>query len=243
MERKVLDSLYIWFDGFTKSFYTTDREIQHMITIKEEHSKLVAEYCRELALSLALTAEDTVLAEAIGLCHDAGRFKQAVVYRTFQDHLSINHGPFGVEQLKAENIDGIMAANDWRAMDFAISCHNAVAIPQQPDKRLTEMAKIVRDADKLDIYRVVKPVKAEGSYSAKIVEDMLAGKLINYADLKTPNDRNLVMASWLFDINYSWTLRQISHKGYVDNLLEVLPKTSQLIKLRQKLDELLAANA
>jgi len=147
LEISVLEGLYQWFTDYVKSYYTADQQLQAMIITKEQHTHLVARHCKDLALSLGLPAGDVLLAEAVGLCHDVGRFKQATLYRTFKDPISVNHGLLGVEELKAEGIDRRLAPDEWEILAFAVSCHNAAAIPGHPAMRPLAFAKIVRDAD------------------------------------------------------------------------------------------------
>ncbi len=220
MEISVLENLCRWFTGYTKTYYTADQQIQAMISQKEEHTHIVAGHCKELAQSLDLPDGDVRLAEAVGLCHDVGRFKQATLYRTFQDEKSVDHGLLGVEELKAAGIDRRLAPDEWKTLAFAVSCHNAAAIPGRPSEKLLTFARIVRDADKLDIYRVLPPRPPAGGCSSGLVATMLAGRMLDYRNIKTPDDRKLIMLSWIYDINFPWTLREIIRRGYIDALFD-----------------------
>jgi len=240
LEISVLQDLHTWFDKYVKSFYTADNEIHPNILLKERHSHIVADHCKNLAMSLGMSAADSRLAEAVGLCHDVGRFKQFTLFRTFRDKNSINHGLFGIEQLKTEKIDRQIGPQEWKPLAFAVACHNAVGIPQHPDQRLTVYAKIVRDADKLDIYRVLPPRPADDGYSPELVSDLLAGKLLDYEKLKTYADYNLIMLSWLYDINFPWTLQQIVDQDYFPCLFETLPPSPMFSRLQKQLREQLA---
>jgi hypothetical protein len=241
LEQTVLQDLYTWFSGYVKSFYSTDDLVQPNIILKEQHSLIVADMCRNLAHSLAMSEADTRLAEAVGLCHDAGRFRQFTIYHTFRDSLSVNHGSFGVEELRVAGVDRIAGPEEWQIIAFAVGCHNAMAIPDQPDPRRTTYAKMVRDADKLDIYRVLPPQLASDGYSTELFDQLLTGGLINYERVKTAADYNLVMLSWVYDINFSWTLQQISCRGYIPRLLETLPPSPQLSRLQEKLADYIAS--
>lgn len=240
MEPSVLNDLYHWFNNYVKSFYTSDKEIQSMVSVKEEHTQLVAVHCRKLAEFLTLTPEDVVLAEAVGLCHDVGRFKQATLYRTFQDPVSVNHGLLGVKELKSEGIDQRLNSTVWKTLAFAVSCHNAAVIPGHPAEKPLLFAKLVRDADKLDIYRVLPPKPATGGCSPELVAAMLAGRQLDYREIKTPDDRKLILLSWIYDVNFPWTLRQINSQGYIDALFDAITPSPQLTEIRRKLEQHLA---
>jgi len=212
-----------WFAGYVKSFYTADAEIQPKIVQKEEHSLIVAGLCRDLAVSLGLDAADVLLAEAVGLCHDVGRFKQATLYRTFRDHESVDHGRLGVEEMVAAGFADRLSAPDWKTLAFAVRWHNAVALPLAAGERLTLFGRIIRDSDKLDIYRVLPPDPPAAGCSPGLEAAILAGRSIDYQKVKTADDRKLVMLGWLYDIHYVWTLREIVGRGYVSRLLASLP--------------------
>lgn len=240
METAVLDNLYRWFAAYVKTFYHDDAEIQPKVLQKEEHSFIVAELSRELARSLGLDAAETRLAEAVGLCHDVGRFRQVTVYRTFRDADSVDHGRLGVEEMLAAGIPDRLEPRDWEALAFAVRWHNAAALPDSPDPRLTLHGRMIRDTDKLDICRVLPPAPPADGCSPKLEEDFLAGKLLYYEDIRTADDRKLVMLSWLFDVNFAWTVREIAGRGYIDRLLASLPPSAAMPAIRDKIGLFLA---
>ncbi len=240
METAALDNLYRWFAAYVKTFYCDDAEIQPKVLQKEEHSFIVAKLSRDLALSLGLDAAETRLAEAIGLCHDVGRFRQVTVYRTFRDGDSIDHGRLGVEEMLPAGVPALLAPRDWGALAFAVRWHNAAALPDNQDPRLTLHGKMIRDTDKLDICRVLPPAPPAEGCSPKLENEFLAGKMLYYEDIRTADDRKLVMLSWLFDINFAWTARELAGRGYIDRLLASLPPSAAMPAIRDKIGLFLA---
>lgn len=240
MERAVLDNLYRLFATYVKTFYCDDAEIQPKVLQKEEHSFIVAGLSGDLARSLGLNDAETRLAEAIGLCHDFGRFRQATVYRTFRDADSVDHGLLGVEEMLAAGVPDLVRPSDWEALAFAVRWHNAAALPASGDPRLTLHGRIIRDTDKLDICRVLPPAPPAAGCSPKLEEDFLAGRLLYYEDIRTADDRKLVMLSWLFDVNFAWTAREIAGRGYIDRLLDSLPPSAAMPAIRDKIGMFLA---
>ncbi len=234
METAVLDNLYRWFSAYVKTFYCDDAEIQPKVLQKEEHSLIVAGLSRELARSLGLNAAETQLAEAVGLLHDVGRFRQVTVYRTFRDGDSVDHGRLGVEEMLAAGIPARVEPCDWEALAFAVRWHNAAALPDSSEPRLTLHGRMIRDTDKLDICRVLPPAPPAEGCSPKLEKDFLAGKLLYYEDIRTADDRKLVMLSWLFDVNFAWTAREIAGRGYIDRLLASLPPSPAMSAIRDK---------
>ncbi|VBB06812.1 Hypothetical protein LUCI_2049 [Lucifera butyrica] len=231
MQSRELNKLYDWFGMYVASFNTPDQEVQSQITLKREHTLRVVQYSVELARHLVLSPADQQLAEVIALFHDIGRFKQYTLYRTFSDSQSEDHAVLGLREIAALKELGALAPEETECFRFAVSSHNAVKIPVAASAREKLFASIIRDTDKLDIYYVLEPFlsppAAEGC-SKILVEDLLAGRQSHYTDMKTPDDRKLIRLSWIYDINYDWTLKRIYDQGYVDKIAAHLPATKEI---------------
>ncbi len=240
LDTAVLENLYRWFASYTRSFAGGDAVVRAMVLQKEEHSLIVARHNRDLAASLGLDAAASRLAEAVGLCHDVGRFRQATEYRTFRDRDSVDHGRLGVEEMLAAGLDTAVTAGDWEVLAFAVRWHNAMALPKEVDPRLVFHANMIRDTDKLDICRVLPPAPPAGGCSPQMAADFIAGRLLSYDDIRKADDRKLVMLSWLFDINFPWTVREIAARGYVERLLASLPPSPAMTAIRAKTERFLA---
>ena len=93
-----------WFDSYTKTFISSDEKDRKNIELKIEHSLRVAENIVKISESLSLNANEVLLAEAVALFHDLGRFPQYALYKTFQDRKSVNHGLLGTKVLLKENV-------------------------------------------------------------------------------------------------------------------------------------------
>ena len=81
--------------------YVSNYNPEHpRIKLKIEHIKRVARNSKELAKTLKLSENDTLLAEMIGIFHDLGRFEQVRIADTFSDKDSkINHAEYSVKAL------------------------------------------------------------------------------------------------------------------------------------------------
>ena len=113
---------------------------------------------REQARELRLPEHLVELATVAGLCHDVGRFPQYRRYRTFRDGISANHGRLGVEALtRYGGLDWLPPA-DRHLVRLAVAVHNRKLLPPAVAARQDAagtLVRIVRDADKLDIVRVI----------------------------------------------------------------------------------------
>ena len=225
--REVLARNEAWMRDYMKSYYNEDDEIQKAMLMKEAHTARVHNIARELAVHLGLSEEDVALAEIMGLLHDVGRFRQFTVYRTFKDHLSEDHASAGLKLMEEHRLlDGLLP---WEAslVRFAVLWHNKKAIGPAPDACHLGFAKLLRDADKLDIYHVLEPFlpSEDGSgVSPNFIEKFVEGVQCDYTMVGTEDDKKLVRLMWVYDVYFAWTLRRIEERGYIEKLIRCLPK-------------------
>jgi putative nucleotidyltransferase with HDIG domain len=216
-----ITALYHWFHNYYHNFYSSDPDIMNMVQLKESHSVRVANHARELAKSIGLSAEKLDLAEGIGLLHDIARSEQAHL-KTFNDAISFDHGDRGVLRLEEAGILGTLDCEAQEIALFSIKYHNKMTVPNTSlDKML--FAGIIRDADKLDIFRNLPPVVADHNYSPTLVDLLREGRTLPYSEVKTAADKRLIRLGWLYDINYKWTFSQLINEGYADQLVGALP--------------------
>ena len=231
---QTLRDMHTWMDNYIKTFYSDDDEVQLGISLKEKHTGYVTTHARQLAEHLKLAEHDRMLAEIIGLFHDVGRFAQYSKYKTFNDAQSEDHAALGVKVLKDLPLMKELSTEDFAVVCFAIGNHNKREIEPTEDERKLLMAKIIRDADKLDIYRVLEPYLLDGAAAPKFVksqgeevspdfiEDFMNGKQVDYYRIRTNGDRKLVRLMWVYDINFAWTMERIVQKGYVERIAQAL---------------------
>ncbi|BBB90539.1 MAG TPA: HD domain-containing protein [Methylomusa anaerophila] len=238
-----ISSIYEWFTNYVKLYYSTNADIQQHMRLKEDHTLRVAGYCRELAEHLGLNRSERDLAEAIGIFHDIGRFKQYTLYHTFSDHQSEDHARLGLNEIAGLTLLDGLSGQERDCLEFAVGCHNAVKIPEGATRSHRLYASIIRDADKLDIYHVLADALTAPSgedYTPSLLASMLAGRQANYIDVKTREDAKLVRLSWIYDINYLWTLEQVLAKKYVEAILEHLAPTEETRQIERKLRSYIA---
>ena len=235
---KLLHEMHTWMNAYMRSFRTNAPEVMRGIQLKEIHTGYVTAHARALAKHLGCYAHDMAIAEIIGLFHDVGRFRQYARYRTFNDAASEDHAELGLKVLAEEDILAPLSDADAEVVRFAIKYHNKKEIAETDDERKLFFAQVIRDADKLDIYRVLLPfLTPEGAEQAPnfvpsdaaqevspdFVADFAAGRQADYYRLRTHGDRKIVRLMWIYDINFMWTLRRIVERGYVDAFIASLP--------------------
>lgn len=236
--RDLLKRMHDWMAHYMKSFYSDDAEVQQGILIKEKHTGYVTANCVELAKFLKLSKHDSELAEIIGLFHDVGRFRQYSIYKTFNDADSEDHADLALKVIGELEFFNELSAQDYNLVKFAIQNHNKKVIAPCEDERKILFAKLIRDADKLDIYRVLEPFLAQSNadkmpkfikgkgrpdISPDFVENFVTGNQADYRKIRTNGDRKIVRLMWIYDINFSWTMQKIVERGYIDKIISNLP--------------------
>jgi len=207
------------------------------IALKIVHTYRTAKMAEEIAESLKLNEEDVKLAWLIGLLHDIGRFEQLRIYDTFNDRESIDHGDFGVKILFEDGL--IKNFIDERKYDDiiykAIKNHNKFKIEDGLNKQELLHSKIIRDADKTDIYEVcITDIENQGEVlydvqelkkqfiTPEVLKDYLSHKSIDRSKIKNEIDEFLIKISFIYDYNYPKGLEVIKEKKYIERMITVL---------------------
>ncbi len=257
MDEDYLSFCRSWFKEYVKEHNSSDPEVQKNIELKSEHTSRVCRNMERLARSLMLRHEDLLLAEAISLFHDIGRFEQLNNHKTFDDTLSADHAATGLKVLNESGILRALTERERTILRRAIWLHNKREIPEIESRRDDGIlfVKLIRDADKLDVLRVVtnhferrlsKPNRTldfglpdETEFSREPVNDILNCKMVKISCLKSLNDMKLMYLSWVFDINFPITVSCILEKGYLDKLILSLPQEEDICTVRDHIKRFL----
>ena len=197
------------FKEYVKKYNPEDEKIK----IKIVHIEKVAENSKRIAQNLGLSQEDVELAELIGLLHDIGRFEQVRLYHTFVDKDSINHGEYGAKILFEDGlIRNFIKDNKFdKIIKLAIVNHNRADIEEDLTERERLHAKIIRDADKTDIFRILisgdkkaiweKADLSDDKISDEIYREFVEDKRINYKERKTSADILVSHFNYVYDLD------------------------------------------
>ena len=216
------------FKEYVKKYNPEDEKIK----IKIVHIEKVAENSKRIAQNLGLSQEDVELAELIGLLHDIGRFEQVRLYHTFVDKDSINHGEYGAKILFEDGlIRNFIKDNKFdKIIKLAIVNHNRADIEEDLTERERLHAKIIRDADKTDIFRILisgdkkaiweKADLSDDKISDEIYREFVEDKRINYKERKTSADILVSHFNYVYDLNFPETRKIIRDNKYIDKLYQ-----------------------
>jgi hypothetical protein len=251
MDSKDIIRFKKWFDTYVKGFYSEDEDVQLHVEVKERHTYHVCDNIRNIGQSLKLREAELVLAEIIALFHDVGRFRQYQTYHTFNDKRSVNHAELSVSVLEELDVLKGLPAKEQEIIKKAVIYHNRRSLPDDEAADVLLFAKLIRDADKLDIFAMIigenedcKMVKSPElkeslQYSRKIVADVLDNCLALYEDIQTSADQMLFRASWVYGIYFPYSSRYILEKQYVQKMLGTLPQDMVVRQVTLHLEEYL----
>ena len=195
------------------------------------HSHRVKQIAEEIAKSLNLFEEEIKLAKLIGLLHDIARFEQYTKYQTFSDLKSIDHGDFGVEILKQNNfIRKFIETDEYDNIIFkAIKNHNKLKIEDGLTEKELLYSKIVKDADKLDIFYEAITMFYNDMNSLKNIEtgiinnEQIASiqkKQLIIRKLKDNQMEEMIMTlGFTFDLNFKYSYEIMYKEDYINKII------------------------
>lgn len=217
------------FASYTRNYDPEDPKI----ALKIAHTYRVAENCEIIAKSLKLSDEEVDFCWLSGMLHDIGRFEQVKRYNTFIDSKSVDHAEFGADLLFGDErlIDSYTDDRSWDSLlEIVIRQHNKFRIIESVTGKTLTFCNILRDADKIDIFRVnietpmediynVSSDELENSDVTPIVLEYIKNNIaIDRAMLKTPADHHIGHLALAFELVYPKSKELVKEQGYLYQL-------------------------
>ena len=204
--------------------------------LKVVHTYYVVDNARTIATKLNLSGDDIYLAELIALLHDIGRFEEITFLKQF-DSVKFDHASYGVKMLFEDNLIRNFIKDDSydEIIKIAIDNHSRLTIQDGLDERALLHSKIIRDADKLDNFRVKKEERIEAIFPGKVrnkggMEDSkLSYKVYNTVKEKKCvdiHDRGTLLDYWvcvlafIFDLNFKESYEIVKKHNYINILID-----------------------
>lgn len=236
--------------------FNPDSEQWEHLHLKWEHSLNVLNNAEKILASLSLSEQLIHAARLAALYHDVARFEQYIAYHTFRDQESANHGAWGSKILKQEKFLNDESIYTARLVRAAVAMHNSFAIPAGIASDYKLVTNVVRDADKIDILRVLasymEPGKPSGAVTANLPDKpdcwspavynaVLAGRNASYSDMRYLNDFRLLLGSWIYALNFQESLKIIAQQGFWHKVLSGLPEGEAMNEAKQVLNKAMQA--
>ena len=202
-----------------------------MMQLKLVHTMMVTDAARRIAAGEGFDRRTAFACEAAALLHDTGRYEQLRVYDTFRDSDSVDHAVFSHDIVKEKGwLDG------WRDADailFAVLVHNRRDIPVDGRGALElAVAKTVRDADKLDIFRVLEDQVAHTDWrndskafwnlttvsppSPEVVDAIRRRAPVDYQFIKCLADFVMIQVGWMISgLEFATSRKICAERGHL----------------------------
>lgn len=184
--------------------------------VLRKHSLAVSEYSKKIAESLInISDNDIAFASVLGLFHDVGKILNG------RDHAGDS------VSLLFDKYQFSKYINDNRKIEImkdVIYYHNKLELPDYLDEDIKLFGKILRDADKLDIYNNSLNNKYDiVEYPTHDVYDTFCNyKCIDINNCKNEMDKLLMLFGLLFDVNYKYTYTVIKDNEYYNKIYDNL---------------------
>ncbi len=239
-----------WFDSYTAKFDLENKKDQKNIQLKIDHSRRVTADMEEITAGMTMNSDQKHLAKIIALFHDIGRFKQYKKYKTFSDYKSEDHGVLGVQLIKENKLLEDLNIKQQNIVFKAIKEHNKADLEKNQFNSEEELffARLIRDADKLDIFNIFVErykTKSQKDYVIKLstapeINDLIYNKVlkkesINYDKLQTINDLKAMQLGWIYDINFKETIEIIKEREYIEIIYNSMEQNQRAEEIYQQL--------
>lgn len=266
------------FAEYVRNYDPSDEKIK----LKIDHTYRVAGLCQRIAESLGLSEPDVDIAWLLGMLHDIGRFEQIRRFGTFNDAQSVDHAEFGADLLFKEGLirkfaegyyeecelarsgneeaEQIIKNNehhnkDTGLLEMAIRQHNKYRVKEDLTERQRMFCDILRDADKVDIFKVNADIPMEiiydvtteelknGVITKEVLESFYKKETVLKSVRRSAVDHIVGYISLLFELVYKESYRQAREQGYVYKLLDfksdVPEVNAEFDDMRKYVDEFL----
>ena len=255
----MLDELTRLYDAYVDAYRDEGGELPVMMRLKRVHTGFVVKNAEEIADGEGFTAEEREVSLAAALLHDTGRYEQLKRYNTFKDSDSVDHAVFSYDIVKEKGwLDRVLGKSksevvvvQWKdAILKAVLYHNRRDLPPEieqsnnPNNRtiLGAASHTVRDADKLDIFRVLEDQVAHTDWKGDsrafwnlavsappnpiVVECIENGQPVDYQNVQSLSDFVLIQVGWMISGLHFATSRRLcrerSHLAYRRKFLHEL---------------------
>lgn len=244
-------SSFAFFQQYIDSFSGLTPEQMQNFHIKKEHSLRVAGNSGRLGKLLNLSEEDWKVAYLSGLFHDIGRFPQLIEFNTFNDLISVDHADYSVKVLQKNKYLYCLDEQLQELIYFSILFHNKFQLPNKRTERELLFARLLRDADKLDILKVLTDYYSthrkknhtltwelpQGlEVSPAVAKEVLSGKLVSKNSVRNEMDVKIMQLSWVYDLNFKSSFKLIFEKRLLEKILDSLPKNDLILEIYRRVN-------
>ena len=227
------DELRRLYDGYVDTYRERDGSLPSMMQLKRAHTGFVVKNATLIADGEAFDPLVREVSLEAALLHDTGRYEQLKRFNTFRDSESVDHAVFSHDIVKEKG--WLEAAGSPRpdAVLAAVLYHNRRDIPEGLDGVTLAASHTVRDADKLDIFRVLQDQIEHTDWRSDsrafwnlatdlppnpvVVECIADRRPVDYQNIKSLSDFVLIQVGWMVSgLHYATARRRCAERGHLE---------------------------
>ena len=217
------------------------------LKLKKAHTLRVVEEMKLLIKDLTPAPELIPTLEASAVLHDLGRFPQFEIHGTFLDQVSVNHAELSLSEIETHGFLKGVSSRDRQLITTAVGHHNSAFLPGDLTSSETLHLKMLRDADKMDIWQVViqnyqNPksdrmkiiglgLKKDGPLSREALDAIFQSTFIKSSMINNLNDLKLMQISWIFDLNFPCSICRAKNRGVIPKIVATMPPSRELSRV------------
>ncbi len=165
--------------------------------------------------------------------------------------VGINHGEYSVKVLFEDGLIRNFIQEECydEIIRKAVYNHNRAHIEPNLTEKEELFCKIIRDADKLDIFYVTtfeeflplfwyKDFNQE-EIGQSVIEDIENRRLVDYANVKNNADQITIFFAYIFDLYFDVTLKKVAENKYLEQYNEKVKQNFASKKIHKQSDYLL----
>jgi len=238
-----LKEIVRWFHDYTADFLK-DTRILLSVRLKIKHVERVVIEMEALTRALGLEDDDRRIGLAVAQLHDLGRFPQVRFYYSMNDCTTVDHAELGLKVIREFKVLSRLEEQERRLIETAILNHNRLTIEEGLDSRALMYCRLIRDADKIDIWRLILEADLSGSegemsavflglpdlptWTPKLLADIREGRLARLEDVHTRNDFRLLAMAWVYDLHLNASYRAVYERKFLEGFAARLPDSPEI---------------
>lgn len=215
-----------------KNYIIGNFDIKHdKILRKFEHTFKVVSANNKIISSLNLSDRENYISTIIALFHDYARFIQIKTYDSFNDHATRDHADWAIELLfdnnELDNFVTNLTGEEKEIIRLAIKNHNKFSIEEGLTESQNMFCKIIRDADKLDIFRIASEKFSVEKYNIGLLLDEDIKNFYDHKIYRTKKEVDfyshvICFLSFIYDINFKKSFEILATEQYIKKLMYLL---------------------
>lgn len=230
---------------FTSEAYRSDNAVVRNLL----HSEKVVENILLIANSLELSENERYTAEVLALFHDIGRFW--ILQQDQHEPRNMDHAEASTEYLKSNHNFSLLDEQSKNIILDVILNHHTPEIVKKDNPVSLFFSRLLRDADKLDIWRLTVDALADKSKRANLAREfglvekpivtasfcqsIIEGELPKKDDIATFSDYLIFQMSWVFDLNFRKSFQILNKMQYMRHIYDALPKHDMVFEIYRKI--------